>query len=39
MSGAFWAALEKPEDRLIHAPGRTHNRIRSPRFVASGRWS
>ncbi|WZZ71364.1 hypothetical protein YC2023_082734 [Brassica napus] len=31
VSGAFPAALENPEDRLPLAPGRTHNRIRSPR--------
>ena len=29
--------LEKPKDRLIYTPGRTHNRIRSPRLAASGR--
>ncbi|THU42066.1 hypothetical protein C4D60_Mb00t05670 [Musa balbisiana] len=30
-SGAPPAALENPEDRVPPAPGRTHNRIRSPR--------
>ena len=28
-------ALEKPTDRFICTPDRTHNRIRSPRFAAS----
>ena len=37
VSGALSTALEKPKDRLIHTPGRAHNRIRSPRFEASGR--
>ena len=31
VSGALRAALENPEERLICTPGRTHNRIRSPR--------
>ncbi|CAN7092801.1 unnamed protein product, partial [Brassica rapa subsp. narinosa] len=31
VSGAFLAALENPEDRVPLMPGRTHNRIRSPR--------
>ncbi|KAL0363812.1 UNVERIFIED_CONTAM: hypothetical protein Sangu_0478800 [Sesamum angustifolium] len=31
VSGAPPAALENPEDRVPSAPGRTHNRIRSPR--------
>ncbi|KAK8621616.1 hypothetical protein V6N13_081049 [Hibiscus sabdariffa] len=31
VSGAPPAALEIPEDRVSSAPGRTHNRIRSPR--------
>ncbi|WZZ00005.1 hypothetical protein YC2023_072333 [Brassica napus] len=31
VSGAFPAALENPEDRVPLTPGRTHNRIRSPR--------
>ncbi|KAL2246089.1 UNVERIFIED_CONTAM: hypothetical protein Sindi_2877100 [Sesamum indicum] len=30
VSGAPPAALENPEDRVPSAPGRTHNRIRSP---------
>ena len=33
---AISTALEKPKGRLIHTPGRTHNRIGSPRFVAFG---
>jgi len=28
---------EKPEEGLIHPPGRAHNRIRSPRLAAPGR--
>jgi len=39
VSGALSTALEKPKERLIHTPGRTHNRIRSPsrlQVVASG---
>ncbi len=36
VSGALSTALEKPKERLIHTPGRTHNRIRSPRLAASG---
>ncbi|CAN1199707.1 hypothetical protein LINPERHAP2_LOCUS44920, partial [Linum perenne] len=31
VSGAPPAAHENPEDRVPSAPGRTHNRIRSPR--------
>ena len=31
VSGAFTTALENPRARLIRTPGRTHNRIRSPR--------
>jgi len=31
VSGAFLTALEKPRERFIRTPGRTHNRIRSPR--------
>ncbi|CAN6973590.1 unnamed protein product [Brassica rapa subsp. trilocularis] len=31
VSGAFPVALENPEDRVPLTPGRTHNRIRSPR--------
>ncbi|CAN6989759.1 unnamed protein product [Brassica rapa subsp. trilocularis] len=31
VSGVFPAALENPEDRVPLTPGRTHNRIRSPR--------
>ena len=27
---------EQPSDSFICSPGRTHNRIRSPRLVASG---
>ena len=34
--GALSTVLEKPKERLIHTPGRTHNRIRSPRLAASG---
>ena len=33
---ALPTALEKPRDRFIRTRGRTHNRNRSPRFVASG---
>jgi hypothetical protein len=36
VSGVLTAALEKLKDRLICTPGRTHNRIRSPRLAASG---
>ncbi|KAK8700746.1 hypothetical protein V6N13_019136 [Hibiscus sabdariffa] len=39
VSGAPPAALANPEDRVPSAPGRTHNRIRSPRRTASGRWN
>ncbi|CAG7870964.1 unnamed protein product, partial [Brassica rapa] len=38
MSGAFPAALENPEDRVPLTPGRTHNRIRSPRQGKSAKW-
>ena len=31
LSGALSTALENPMERLIRTPGRTHNRIRSPR--------
>ncbi|WZY93857.1 hypothetical protein YC2023_066186 [Brassica napus] len=31
VSGTFPVALENPEDRVPLTPGRTHNRIRSPR--------
>ncbi|CAN6973982.1 unnamed protein product [Brassica rapa subsp. trilocularis] len=31
VSGAFPVALENPEGRVPLMPGRTHNRIRSPR--------
>ena len=31
VSGALSTALENPTDRFIRTPGRTHNRIRSPR--------
>ncbi|GJR74969.1 hypothetical protein Tco_0087334 [Tanacetum coccineum] len=33
VSGAPQAALENPEDRVPPTPGRTHNRIRSPRAL------
>ena len=36
MSDALPTALEKPKDRFICTPDRTHNRIRSPGLVASG---
>ena len=36
VSDALPTALEKPKDRFICTPDRTHNRIRSPRFAASG---
>ena len=29
--GAFLTPLENPRERFIRTPGRTHNRIRSPR--------
>ncbi|KAK8621525.1 hypothetical protein V6N13_080958 [Hibiscus sabdariffa] len=38
VSGAPPAALENPEDRVSSAPGRTHNRIRSPRIGSEG-WA
>ena len=31
VSGAFLTALENARERFIRTPGRTHNRIRSPR--------
>ena len=31
VSGAFLTARENPRERFIRTPGRTHNRIRSPR--------
>jgi hypothetical protein len=31
LSDALATALENPRERLIRTPGRTHNRIRSPR--------
>ena len=31
VSGAFSTDLENPRERFIRTPGRTHNRIRSPR--------
>jgi hypothetical protein len=31
VSGAFSTVLENPTERFIRTPGRTHNRIRSPR--------
>ena len=31
VSGAFLTALENPREGFIRTPGRTHNRIRSPR--------
>ena len=37
VSGAFGMALENPRERFIRTPGRTHIRIRSPRFEASSR--
>ncbi len=37
VSGALSTALENPRERFIFTPGRTHNRIRSPRLEASGR--
>ncbi|KAL5660091.1 hypothetical protein ACJX0J_027216, partial [Zea mays] len=37
VSGAPPAALENLEDRIPSTPGRTHNRIRSPRIQASNR--
>ncbi|CAN7100028.1 unnamed protein product [Brassica rapa subsp. narinosa] len=38
VSGAFPAALENPEDQVPLTPGRTHNRIRSPRQGKSAKW-
>ncbi|KAI7993130.1 hypothetical protein LOK49_LG12G02977 [Camellia lanceoleosa] len=37
--GAPPAALENLEDRMPPTPGRTHNRIKSPRRTASSRWN
>ena len=37
VSGAFLTVLENPRERFIRTPGRTHIRIRSPRFEASSR--
>ena len=37
VSGAFCMVLENPRERFIRTPGRTHIRIRSPRFEASSR--
>jgi hypothetical protein len=31
VSDALTTALENPRERFIRTPGRTHNRIRSPR--------
>ena len=39
VSGVLSTTLEKPKERLIRTPGRTHNRIRSPRLAASGRYN
>ncbi|CAB4487165.1 unnamed protein product [Rhizophagus irregularis] len=36
-SGAFSMILEKPRERFILTPGRTHNRSRSPR-IGSKDW-
>ena len=36
-TGALVAALENPWSTFILTTDRTHNRIRSPRLVASGR--
>jgi len=36
VSGSHRLFLENPRERFIINPGRTHNRIRSPRFKASG---
>ena len=35
VSGAVLTALEKPRERFIRTPGRTDNRSRSSRFIAS----
>ncbi|CAG8773207.1 7911_t:CDS:2, partial [Funneliformis caledonium] len=37
-SGAFSMILEKPRERFIFTPGRTHNRSRSPRIGSKGDW-
>ncbi|POG60736.1 hypothetical protein GLOIN_2v1436015, partial [Rhizophagus irregularis DAOM 181602=DAOM 197198] len=37
-SGAFSMILEKPRERFIFIPGRTHNRSRSPR-IGSKDWA
>ena len=36
MLGLLPIVLEMPKDTFICIPGRTHNRIRSPRLTASG---
>ena len=36
VSGALLATRHNQGDRVIRTPGRTHNRIRSPRLIASG---
>ena len=38
VSDVLLLVLEKPRDSFICSPGRTHNRIRSPRLVASGQY-
>ncbi|CAN7100114.1 unnamed protein product, partial [Brassica rapa subsp. narinosa] len=38
VSGALPVALENLEDRVPLTPGRTHNRIRSPRQGKSAKW-
>ncbi|CAN7105396.1 unnamed protein product [Brassica rapa subsp. narinosa] len=38
VSGAFPAALENPEDRVLLTPGRIHNHIMSPRQGKSAKW-
>jgi len=38
VSGALLTTLEKPSARIIHTPGRTYHRSRSPRFIASSLW-
>ena len=37
VSGSFLTILENARERFIRTPGRTHIRIRSPRFEASSR--
>ena len=39
MSGALPTTLENPVERFIRTPGRTNNRIRSPRLAASGQYN